>query len=65
MAYYFYINPGVSSFTPADPWQGYYSSIPSLYQSNDEFLNPSIYTVTWPQTEFLSQNEQSIVLLNT
>jgi hypothetical protein len=57
MAYYFYINPTTNSLGSADQWQGYYSSISSLYQTTDDFINPSLYTLSWPQTDFLKIND--------
>ena len=31
----------------------YYSSIPSLYPTSDDFISPSLYSFSWNQTEFL------------
>jgi len=56
MAYYIYINQPNNSFNAIDSFQGYYSSIPSFYQTNDDFVNPSLYTFSWTQTEFQKSN---------
>lgn len=65
MAYYFYINNPITPLHSIDQWQGFYSSVPSLYQSADDFNNPSLYTLSWPQTDFLKPNDHNLGLLNT
>ncbi len=65
MAYYFFINSPLPPLHSADQWQGYYSNLPSLYQSADDFNNPSLYTISWPQPDFAKSGEQALALLNT
>ena len=65
MAYYFFINAPIAPVHAAEQWQGYYSSLPSLYQSADDLNNSSLYTITWHQNEFAKQNEHALALLNT
>ena len=57
MAYYFYINPTINSINSTEQWQGYYPSFSSLYQTTDDFMSPSLYTLSWPQTDFLKVND--------
>lgn len=57
MAYYFLINPTINSLGSTDQWQGYYPSISSLYPNTDNFVSPSLYTLSWPQTDFLKVND--------
>ena len=53
MAYYIFINPGNNGFNTIEQFPSYYSSIPSLYPTSDDFISPSLYSFSWNQTEFL------------
>ena len=65
MAYYIYLNSGNNSYNPLQQFQGYYCSISSLYQTTEDFINSSLYTLPWTQTEFFKQNQNAFTLTNT
>jgi hypothetical protein len=57
MAFYYFVNPAVNTFSGMDQLQSYFSSFASAYHNSSEVLNGSLYGWNMPLGELLSQPE--------
>lgn len=57
MAYFYCFNPTINSFNSGDEWQGSYSHLSSFLQPSIDFINSSLYTISWAPYDFSKVND--------